>query len=70
MHFHGSPWQTGYAESFNSRFRDEMLSRESFADPVEASQVTGCWQNLYNHRRPHSSLGYQPPQSSTGLPEN
>ena len=21
----GSPWQNGYAESFNSRFRDEFL---------------------------------------------
>jgi len=57
----GSPWQNGYAESFNSRFRDEVLSRESFADLGEARQVSGWWQNHYNHRRPHSSLGYQPP---------
>jgi len=27
----------------------------------EARDVSGWWQNHYNHRRPHSSLGYQPP---------
>lgn len=57
----GSPWQNGYAESFNSRFRDELLSQESFGGLAEARQVSGWWQNHYNHRRPHSSLGYQPP---------
>ena len=57
----GAPWQNAYAESFNSRFRDELLSQESFADLAEAKQVTGWWQNHYNHRRPHSSLGYQTP---------
>lgn len=57
----GSPWQNAYVESFNSRFRDEVLSRESFADLAEARQVSGWWQNHYNHRRPHSSLDYQPP---------
>jgi len=57
----GAPWQNAYVESFNSRFRDELLSQESFADLVEARQVSGWWQNHYNHRRPHSSLGYQTP---------
>jgi len=57
----GSPWQNAYAESFNSRLRAELLSRESFANLAEAKQVSGWWQNHYNHRRPHSSLGYVPP---------
>jgi len=57
----GAPWQNAYAESFNSRFRHEVLSQESFADLAEARQVSAWWQNHYNHRRPHSSLGYQPP---------
>lgn len=57
----GAPWQNGYAESFNSRLRDELLSQESFADLGEAKQVSDWWKNHYNHRRPHSSLGYQPP---------
>ena len=26
----GSPWENGYVESFNSRFRDELLDRELF----------------------------------------
>jgi len=26
----GSPWQNGYAESFNSRFKDEFLNTELF----------------------------------------
>ena len=57
----GAPWQNGYAESFNSRFRAELLSQESFADLAEAKRASGWWQNHYNHRRPHSSLDYQPP---------
>lgn len=67
----GAPWQNGYAESFNSRLRAELLSQESFADLGEARQVSGWWQNHYNHRRPHSSLDYQPPArfaASLGLP--
>ena len=67
----GSPWQNAYVASFNSRFRDEVLSRESFADLAEARQVSGWWQNHYNHRRPHSSLDYQPPArfaASLGMP--
>jgi putative transposase len=67
----GAPWQNAYAESFNSRFRAELLSQESFADLGEARQVSSWWQNHYNHRRPHSSLGYQPPAqyaASLGTP--
>ena len=67
----GAPWQNAYAESFNSRFRAELLSQESFADLGEAQQVSGWWQNHYNHRRPHSSLGYRPPArfaASLGTP--
>jgi putative transposase len=71
----GAPWQNAYAESFNSRFRAELLSQESFADLAEAKQVSGWWQNHYNHRRPHSSLDYQPParfaaslRGSLGMP--
>ena len=67
----GAPWQNAYAESFNSRFRAELLSQESFADLAEARQVSGWWQNHYNHRRPHSSLNYQPPArfaASLGTP--
>ena len=57
----GSPWQNGYAESFNSRLRDELLNQEVFADLAEAESLSAWWQNEYNHRRPHSSLGYVTP---------
>jgi putative transposase len=32
----GSPWQNGFAESFNSRFSDEFLNTELFATVAEA----------------------------------
>lgn len=57
----GSPWQNAYAESFNARLRDELLSQEVFADLREAQALSGWWHNEYNHRRPHSSLGYRTP---------
>ena len=57
----GAPWQNAYAESFNSRLRDEFLATESFADLAEARELSAWWRNEYNHRRPHSSLGYVAP---------
>ena len=32
----GSPWENAYSETFISRFRDELLKREVFADLLEA----------------------------------
>jgi transposase InsO family protein len=57
----GSPWENGYAESFHGRLRDELLNAESFADVHEAKALAERWKNEYNHRRPHSSLGYVTP---------
>jgi len=57
----GSPWENGYAESFHSRVRDELLDAELFADLGEARVLASRWKNDYNHRRPHSSLGYRTP---------
>jgi putative transposase len=57
----GSPWQNGYAESFNSRFRDEFLALEEFENLAAARQLTAAWKEDYNHTRPHSSLGYVTP---------
>ena len=56
-----SPWENGYAESFFSRLRDELLNAELFLDLREAKVLAALWQNEYNHRRPHSALGYQTP---------
>ncbi|MBN1347122.1 MAG: transposase [Phycisphaerae bacterium] len=41
--------------------RDELLNRELFADLSGAKALAASWQNEYNHRRPHSSLGYLTP---------
>lgn len=57
----GAPWQNGYAESFHGRLRDELLDAELFADLAEAKSLAASWKNDYNHRRPHSSLGYRTP---------
>lgn len=57
----GSPWQNGYEESFYSKLRDELLNAEIFADVQDAKAMAAYWQNNYNHRRPHSSLGYLTP---------
>lgn len=57
----GAPWENGYAESFGGRFRDELLNAELFADLQEAKGLSAWWKNRYNHRRPHSSLGYRTP---------
>jgi transposase InsO family protein len=57
----GSPWENGYAESFHSRLRDELLDAEVFEGLRDAKALAASWQNAYNHRRPHSSLGYRTP---------
>ncbi len=56
-----SPWENGYAESFFSRLRDELLNAEVFADLREAQALAAGWRTEYNQRRPHSSLGYLTP---------
>jgi len=57
----GSPWQNGYAESFNSKLRDELLAVEIFETLPQAKALAIHWRLEYNHRRPHSSLDYQTP---------
>jgi putative transposase len=57
----GSPWENGYAESFHSRLRDELLDREEFSSPLEARVVSASWRAEYDQQRPHSSLNYQTP---------
>lgn len=57
----GCPWENGYAESFQGRFRDELLNRELFYSVREAKVLVENWRLEYNHDRPHSSLGYKTP---------
>jgi len=57
----GSRWQNPYSESFNSRFRDELLNREVFTSLTEAQVLVEDYRHGYNTERPHSSLGYLTP---------
>lgn len=66
----GSPWENGYAESFHSRLRDELLNAEVFDGLHDAKALAAPWRQDYNHHRPHSSLGYIPPGVyAAGCPE-
>ncbi len=58
----GSPWENGFIELFNSRFRDEFLEAEEFEDVPDAKAKGGWFRREYNTIRPHSSLGYKTPK--------
>lgn len=64
----GSPWENGYCESFNGKFRDQFLNGEIFYSLKEAIILIERWRHHYNHVRPHSSLGYRPPAPLMKLP--
>ena len=64
----GSPWENGYCESFNGKFRDQFLNGEIFYSLKEAVTLIERWRYHYNHVRPHSSLGFRPPAPLTKLP--
>jgi len=61
----GHPWQNGYIESFNGKFRDECLDQELFYSRAEAQIIVDKWRHHYNHERPHSALGYKAPLAAT-----
>ena len=58
----GKPIQNAFAESFIGRFRDECLNQHWFGSLAEASRIIEAWRRHYNRERPHSALGYQPPE--------
>jgi len=57
----GKPTQNAFVESFNGRFREGCLNQHWFKSLTDARQIINAWRHHYNHIRPHSSLGYQPP---------
>ncbi len=64
----GSPWENGHCESFNARFRDELLNGEIFYTLKEAKVIIEEWRRHYNTVRPHSALGWKPPAPETIIP--
>ena len=53
----GSPWQNAWIESFNSRFRDELLNLWQFDSLLEARVIIEDWRIDYNINRPHTAHG-------------
>jgi len=52
----GSPWENGFEESFNGRFRDDFLDTELFTRAPEAQLLADRWRWEYNTFRPLSAL--------------
>ena len=44
----GSPWENGYCESFNARFRDELLIGDIFHTLKEAQSIIEEWRKNSN----------------------
>ena len=64
----GKPVQNAFVESFNARFRDELLNDEIFYSLREAQILIEQWRVHYNTIRPHSALGYRPPAPESIVP--
>ena len=52
----GSPWENGFAESFNGRSRDEFFNTELFTTAPEAQILAHRWRWENTSLRPHSAL--------------
>jgi putative transposase len=57
----GKPVENGLIESFNGRLRDECLNVNEFTSIDHARDTLRAWQDDYNQRRPHGSLGHLTP---------
>ena len=64
----GSPWENGDCESFNARFRDELLNEKIFYSLAQAQIVIEQWPRHYNIKRPNSALGSSPPAPERIIP--
>jgi putative transposase len=58
----GKPIQHAFVESFHGRLRDECLDRHWFVGLSDARQIVEAWRQDDNRSRPHSALGYRPPE--------
>jgi transposase InsO family protein len=57
------PRTNGKAERFIQTVLNEWAYARLYADSEERAQALPLWLNHYNYRRPHGSLGHQPPSS-------
>ena len=58
----GKPVQNAFVESFHGRLRDECLDRHWSLGLGDARQIVEAWRRDDHRLRPHSSLGYRPPE--------
>ena len=63
----GSPWENGFAESFNGRFRDEFLNTELFTTVAEAQALADRWRWGYNTQELRSTTSTGPTRPSRGV---
>jgi hypothetical protein len=52
----GLPWENGYGESFNGKFRDECLDWETFLSMAEARIGLEWYRRHYYVERTHSTI--------------
>ena len=57
----GKPTQNGKIESFNARYRDEVLNEHWFISLDDVRETSENWRLRYNTHRPHGSLNYLTP---------
>lgn len=64
----GRPWQNGFVDSTNARFRGALLNPENFYSPRKAQIFIEGWRKYYNTKRLHGALGYRPSAPETIVP--
>ena len=58
----GCPWENGYAERLIRTLKEEEVHLNAYDDIHEARTRIGHFiTQVYNHKRPHSALGYLTP---------